>query len=79
MPLAAICEIWTLELPVLVTVTGSVELLPVFTFPKFKLLVLNERVCVAATPVPVKETVLGEVAALLAIVMLPLAAPVAEG
>jgi hypothetical protein len=43
-PLAAICEICTLELPVLVTVTGSVELAPVFTFPKLTVFVLTERI-----------------------------------
>jgi hypothetical protein len=78
-PLAAICEICKLELPVLVIVTGSVELAPVATFPKVTVFVLTERIWVAATPFPVNETTLGEVAALLTIVMLPLAVPAAEG
>jgi hypothetical protein len=42
-PFAAIWETCTLELPVLVTVTVCVELVPVFTFPKLTVFVLSER------------------------------------
>ena len=78
-PLTAIREICTFELPVLITVTVCVELVPVATLPKPTLLVLSKRVWVAATPVPVNATTLGELAALLTIVMLPLAEPTAAG
>ena len=63
----------------MVTVTVCVELVPVSTLPKLTALVLSERVCVAATPVPFNATTLGEVGALLTIVMLPLAAPAIAG
>ena len=55
--------------------TGSDDELPAFTFPNATLLVLNESVNVAATPVPLSGTVAGEFGALLAIVTLPLTAP----
>jgi len=41
--------------------------------------VLNVRVCVAATPVPLKATSAGELGALLTIVTLPLAFPAVVG
>jgi hypothetical protein len=66
-------------LPELVTVTLSVDVLPVFTFPNPRLVVLNESDCVAATPVPVRATNAGEFGALLMMLMLPLAAPAAVG
>jgi hypothetical protein len=74
-----IWEICTFVLPVLVTVTLCVELVPVSTLPKLTVFVLSERICVAVTPVPVNASTLGEVATLLTIVMLPLAAPAAKG
>ena len=79
MPFTTICEICTLELPVLVIVSLCVEDDPVFTLPKLAVVVLKESVSVAAMPVPLKPTTLGEPEALLTIEMLPLAEPVAEG
>src|SRR5208283_2428619 len=64
-PLILICEIVTLAFPVLVMVTLCWAELPVFTLPKLKLLELRETAAVAATPVPVKGTVAGELGALL--------------
>ena len=75
LPLSLICVICTLALPVLVTVTGNCEEVPVFTFPKARLEVLNESVSVAATPVPFNATVAGEFGALLLMLMLPVAEP----
>jgi hypothetical protein len=78
-PLWLICEICTLPLPVLVIVTGSVEELPVLTFPKARLVVLYDKVSVCATPVPLSGTVAGEFGALLTIDKLPVAAPAEAG
>jgi hypothetical protein len=55
----------TLELPALVSVTPRVLLLPRGTFPKFKLDVLVVRSAVAATPFPLKETMVGDLETLL--------------
>lgn len=62
-----------------VIVSVCVDEVPVFTFPKLKLLELRLRVSVAATPVPVSATVSGEAGALLVMVRLPLALPVDVG
>jgi len=78
-PPTAICEICTSELPVLVIVSFCVLLVPSSTLPKLTLLLLNERVCVAATPDPLKVTTAGEPGALLTIVILPVADPVEAG
>jgi len=61
----------TVEFPVLVIVSLSVEEVPVFTLPKARLLELNEIVCVAATPVPLNATVVGELGALLTMFTVP--------
>jgi hypothetical protein len=50
----------TLELPAFVSVTVKALLFPRATVPKLKLEVLVVRSDVAAIPVPLKETVLGE-------------------
>jgi hypothetical protein len=71
--------ICTVVLPVFVRVSVSVDELPVFTFPKLRLVELKLRVSVAATPVPVRATVAGELGALLVIVKFPLALPVEVG
>jgi hypothetical protein len=71
--------ICTLALPVFVIVSGCVDEVPVFTFPKLKLFELRLRVNVAATPVPVSATVAGEPGALLVMVRFPLALPVDVG
>jgi hypothetical protein len=47
--------------------------------PKFTLVVLNDSVSVAVIPVPLKDTPLGDPAALLTIEMPPLAEPVDDG
>jgi hypothetical protein len=78
-PLLEICEMVTFELPTLVTVTLCEAELPSFTLPKLTLLVLNERVCDAAVPVPVSEITAGEPGALLTKEALPLAAPADDG
>jgi len=79
-PFAVICEMVTLEFPVLVIVTFWVaEVVPVVMLPKLKLVGLMPRVSVAAIPVPVKLTVLGDVGALFTIEMLPEAVPTDVG
>jgi hypothetical protein len=75
-----ICEIVTLELPVFVIVTScAAEVVFVTTFPKVRLVGLMLRVNVAAIPVPLSVTFVGEVGALLTIEMLPEAAPTSVG
>jgi len=78
-PFSAIPETVTLALPVFVAVTFCVDELPLFTFPNARFVELNESVCVAATPVPVKAITVGELGALLTTLTLPLAAPAAVG
>jgi hypothetical protein len=78
-PLAAICDTVTLELPVLESCTFCVALLPVLTFPKFTLLGESDIVYVAATPVPFKVMVEVAVCASLVIVIAPVTAPAAVG
>lgn len=77
-PLAATCEIVTLDPPVLVMVSRSDELLPTVTVPKLRLAgsALSEP---AVTPVADKPTVRGESDASETIVTLPLTAPVVCG
>jgi len=75
-----ICEIATLELPVLAIVTFCVaEEVPVVTFPKLKFVGLMPRVKVPAMPVPLRLTDVGEVAALLEMDILPEAGPAEVG
>ena len=79
-PLRVICEIVTLELPVSVMVTFcAAEDVPVVTLPKLKLVGFMPRVKVAAIPVPLRLTEVGEVGALLTIVRLPDTVPTAVG
>lgn len=82
MPLAvtsfALTVTWesvTLELPLFVIVTGLELEVPALMLPKAMLEGLAERVTVAAVPVPLKATALGEFGALLAIVTLPVKLP----
>jgi hypothetical protein len=63
----------------LVTVTVFVEDEPVFTFPKLRLVVLKESVCVELTPVPLNPIVAGLPGALLTTEMLPADAPAEPG
>jgi hypothetical protein len=64
-------ETVTLELPAFVRVTLKVPLLPSATFPKFTLGALLMRSGVAAIPVPIKETVVGDAEMLLMTETLP--------
>jgi hypothetical protein len=71
-PLKVICEIITLELPVLVRLTVcAAEDVPAVMLPKLRLVGLIPRVWVAAIPEPLREIEVGEVGALLTIEMLP--------
>ena len=74
------CEIVRFALPVLLTEIDCVPLLPTVTLPKFTLvgLTLNCRTG-AAVPVPLRETLEGELDALLTIDTLPVVLPVVEG
>jgi hypothetical protein len=75
-----IFEIVTLALPVFVMVTSCVrEELPVVTLPKLRLVGLMPSVSVAAIPVPLSPTRVGDVGALLTIEMLPDAVPTDPG
>jgi hypothetical protein len=66
-------------LPAFVRVTLKVLLFPTPTFPKLRLEVLVVRSAVAAIPVPLKETMLGELERSLITVILPDKAPAAFG
>jgi hypothetical protein len=68
-------EIATLAFPVLVTDRLSELLLPVFTLPKFRFVVLRLSKWVDATPVPLSAIVSGELGELLVITTEPLTAP----
>ena len=78
-PLTAICEIVVALLPVLVMVTVWFAEPPTFTFPKLRDAGLTDNVAVAATPVPLRATTVGEVEALVTRLMLPLARPAVCG
>ena len=65
-PETLIWEMVTLELPVLLSVTVCVPLLPRFRFPKSKLVELAVSCNVAATPVALTAMVVGEAGASLA-------------
>ncbi len=69
----------TLEFPAFVKVTLNTLLFPTATFPKFKLDALVVRSAVAAIPVPLKETVLGELEISLMTETLPDKAPATFG
>ena len=75
-----ICEIATLEFPVSVMTTfcAAAEF-PVVTLPKLRLAGLMPKVKVAAIPVPLRLTDVGEVAALLTMEMVPETAPTVAG
>lgn len=72
-------EMETLEFPALVSATPRVLLLPIATFPKFKLEALTFKSDVAATPDPVTATLAGELVALLMIETAPETLPIAVG
>jgi hypothetical protein len=64
-PLATICEMETLEFPVLVTVTFCVALVPAVRLPKLSEAGLAEICNAGAIPVPLTEMLEGELGALL--------------
>ena len=66
-------------MPVSVSVTVFVELLPSLTLPKFRLLALTDSVCVEATLLPLSAIVAGELAALLDRTRLPVTLPAVCG
>lgn len=72
-------EIVRLEFPLLVSVTVFVLELPATTFPKLNPVGFAESVTVEATPVPLKEIVAGEFAALLETVTVPAKLPAVLG
>lgn len=65
----------TLEFPAFVSMRLKALLVPTATFPKFKLGALVVRRAVAAIPVPLKDTVLGELERSLVTETLPDKAP----
>jgi hypothetical protein len=69
----------TFEFPLLVSVVVNELLLPTLTFPKLKLDELSPRRRVAATPVPLREIVSGELGALLTSVTEPVTLPAVLG
>jgi hypothetical protein len=75
----AICETVRLEFPVLVMVTLFELVLPAVMLPKLRLVGLADIVTDAAAPVPLTATVVGELDALLAIVIVPLRLPAVVG
>jgi len=78
-PVSVMLEMVTLEFPVLVTVTVRVKDEPAFTLPNARLVVLNESVWVAATPVPLRAMAAGELGALLTTDTEPLTVPAEAG
>jgi hypothetical protein len=78
-PLTLIWDMVTLAVPVLLTATGSVLLVPTATVPKFKVLGFALSWPTTATPLPVRGMLFGELEALLTKEALPLAAVVVVG
>jgi hypothetical protein len=79
-PLTVICEIVTFTFPVFVMVTVcEAEVVPVVTLPKIRFVGLILSVKVAAIPDPLRMTEVGEVGALLTMVIPPVTAPIDAG
>ena len=78
-PATLICEMVKLEFPVFFTAICSGLVPPTISLPKFKLDVDNEMVRVAVVPLPLNAMVYVESAALLLIVMVPVALPATVG
>jgi hypothetical protein len=72
-------EIVTFEFPLFVSVVVNELLLPTLTLPKGRLDELSPRTLVAATPVPLREIVIGELGALLTSFIDPVTLPAALG
>jgi hypothetical protein len=68
-----------LEFPAFVSVTLNMLLFPIATFPKLKLDAVDVSSAVAPIPVPLKETMLGEVETSLMTETSPASAPAAFG
>jgi hypothetical protein len=77
-PLGVICEIVRADPPVFVSFSATVELLPVVTFPKLRLVGLAAN-CPGRVPVPVDGTVRLGFDPLELIMRLPLTFPVVWG
>ena len=71
MPETDALEIVTFAFPAFVSFTSCVAVVPSVTVPKLKLEALGESLFVAATPVPLKEIIIGELLASPPIEMLP--------
>ena len=71
LPLAVACETDTVEFPVLVIVTLSIEDVPVFKLPKLNEVGLAESCNTCDIPVPLRAMLVGEVGALLTKVSVP--------
>lgn len=78
-PVTPTFEMVTLALPLLVSATLSELLLPTFTFPKLKLVVLNPNTLVEAMPVPLSGIDIGELGELLTSEIEPATAPAVVG
>ena len=74
-PVTVTLEIVTLEFPLLVRVAPNELLLPMFTFPKLRLVGLAPSKNVAATPLPLKGIASGEFGALLSSEIEPVTLP----
>ena len=62
-----------------VTTTLCEDVPPVLTFPKLRLAVLSESVCVVAMPVPLKAKTADELGALLEMLTVPVRLPAVVG
>jgi hypothetical protein len=78
-PVAFTPEMVSFVFPVFVRVTASELVVPSFTFPKLKLVGFAASNALAATPVPPKATVSGELGALLISATDPDALPADDG
>ena len=74
-PVTLTLEIVTFAFPLFVRVALSELLLPIFTFPKLRIVGLAPSKNVAATPVPLKGIATGELGALLSSETEPVALP----
>ena len=78
-PATVIWDTVTLLVPVFVSVTGRMLLLPTLTLPKLVLRGLAERKSAVLVPVPDSVSIVGELVALLPTATLPLKVPAVAG
>jgi hypothetical protein len=78
-PLTEIFEMLAFAFPVFLMVACNVSVVPTFTLPKLRVAGLEVRVTTEAWAVALHETCSGELVALLAILIAPLAAPADVG